>query len=182
MSLEKPRLLLHTCCVLCSCAVLEKLRQDFKLTVFFYNPNIQPREEYEKRRDTVREWCEQVGLPFVEGAAGFNEWSEAVKGREHEPEGGARCPLCFEVRLAEAAAHAAKNGFEWLATTLTMGRNKKAGVINALGEKAAAAHDLQFYAADWKKNGGQERANEIAKENNLYRQNYCGCLFSKKSI
>lgn len=147
---------------------------------FFYNPNVQPREEYEQRRNSVKDWCEKVGLPFLEGPSGFNEWSEAVLGLENEPEGGARCPICFRMRLEETARFAQANGFEYFATTLTMGRNKRAEIINSIGRELAEKHNLKFYEADWKKGGGQEMAYQIAKENNLYHQNYCGCLFSQK--
>mgnify|MGYP001598826498 FL=1 len=173
------RLLLHICCVVCSSHVLDVLRREFQVTAYFYNPNIEPLEEYEKRRDSTRQWCEKTGLPFVEGPAGHNHWAEAVKGFEREPAGGARCLICWRLRLAETARYAKENGFDIFAATLTMGRNKKAEVINPLGQQAAEQHGVVFYEADWKKNGGQEAARQIAKENNLYRQNYCGCLFSK---
>jgi len=176
----KSKLLLHTCCAICSCHVLDKLRQEFDVTAYFYNPNISPREEYEKRRDSVKDWCEKVGLTFLEGSSGFNEWSEAILGLEKEPEGGTRCPVCFRVRLEETAKFAKTNGFEYFATTLTMGRNKRADIINPIGQDLAKKYRLNFYEADWKKAGGQERAYEIAKENNLYHQNYCGCLFSQR--
>lgn len=175
------RLLLHTCCVLCSCHVLDVLRRDFKVTVYFFNPNIEPREEYKKRRETGRAWCEKVGLPFIEGLAGHNEWAEAVAGLENEPEGGGRCLVCYRVRLEETARYAKENGFEYFAATLTMGRNKKAEVVNSLGQQAGEKYGIKFFEADWKKDGGQEIANRLAKEHKLYRQNYCGCLFSKKT-
>lgn len=176
-----PRLLLHTCCVVCSTHVLDQLRRDFFVTVYFFNPNIEPREEYEKRRDSVKAWCEQVGIPFLEGPAGHNEWAEAIQGFENEPEGGARCLICWRLRLEETARFAKENGFDCFATTLTMGRNKKEEVINPLGQQAAERYRVKFFEADWKKDGGQEIASRIAKENNLYRQNYCGCLFSKNN-
>lgn len=175
------RLLLHTCCAVCTCYVLDKLRHDFQVTAYFYNPNIQPREEYERRRDTVKEWCEKSGVPFVEGLAGYNEWSEAVIGLEHEREGGKRCPICFEMRLKETARYAHEHNFVWLATTLTMGRNKSGKVINPIGKKVAEDVGVKFYEADWKKAGGQDKANEIAIEHNLYRQHYCGCVFSHRA-
>lgn len=174
------KLFLHTCCAICSCYALDKLRREFEVTAYFYNPNIQPREEYEKRRDSVKDWCEKVGLPFLEGPSGFNEWSEAVLGLEQELEGEARCPICFRVRLEETAKFAKTDGFEYFATTLTMGRNKKAEIINPIGREMAEKYKLKFYEADWKKGGGQEMAYQIAKENNLYHQNYCGCLFSRR--
>lgn len=174
------RLLLHACCVVCSSHALDVLRRDFKVTVYFFNPNIEPREEYEKRRETVRVWCEKVGIPFLEGPPGHNEWLEAIQELENEPEGGARCLVCYRARLDEIARFAKENGFDYFASTLTMGRNKKAEVVNPLGRQAGEKYDIQFFEADWKKDGGQEEANRLAKENNLYRQKYCGCLFSKK--
>ncbi|MEK9183216.1 MAG: epoxyqueuosine reductase QueH [Patescibacteria group bacterium] len=175
-----PRLLLHTCCVVCSSHVLDVLRREYQVTAYFYNSNIEPVEEYERRRDTTRERCEEIGLPFVEGPAGHNHWAEAVRGFEHEPEGGARCLICWRLRLEEAARYAKENGFEVFATTLTMGRNKKAEVINPLGQQAGEKYSVKFYEADWKKGGGQEAAYQLAKEHNFYRQNYCGCSFNRE--
>ncbi len=174
------RLLLHTCCAVCSSHVLDVLRREHQVTASFFNPNLEPREEYEKRRDSVKEWCEQVGIPFLEGPAGHNHWAEAIVGFENEPEGGARCLVCYRLRLEETARFAKENGFDSFATTLTMGRNKKAEVINPLGHQAEEKFGVKFFEADWKKGGGQEAAQRLAKENNLYRQNYCGCLFSRK--
>lgn len=176
-----PRLLLHVCCVVCSCHVLDVLRRDYKVTAFFFNPNIEPREEYERRRDSTKDWCGQVGIPFEEGLAGHNEWAEAIQGFEKEPEGGARCLICWRLRLEDTARFAKENGFEYFATTLTMGRNKIAETINPLGRQAGEKYGVNFFEADWKKDGGQEIANQIAKEHHLYRQNYCGCLFSKNN-
>lgn len=177
-----PRLLLHTCCVLCSCAVLEKLRNEFSLTAYFYNPNIEPREEYEKRRDTVKDWCAKVSIPFIEGEYDNAGWHEAVKGYEKEPEGGARCTVCFAFRLWQAAKFAKENNFDFFATTLTMGRNKRAELINPLAQKIAETWGIKFYPADWKKGGGQECARALSKEHNLYHQNYCGCLLTSPAL
>lgn len=174
-----PRLLLHTCCAVCSCHVLDVLRREHQITVYFFNPNIEPREEYEKRRDSVKDWCERVGIAFVEGPAGHNHWAEAIKGFENEPEGGARCLICWRLRLEEAARYAKENGFEVFAATLTMGRNKQAAAINPLGQQAAEKYGIKFLEADWKKDGGQEAARRLAAEHGIYQQNYCGCLFGK---
>ncbi len=178
----RPRLLLHTCCVLCSCHVLEKLKTEFDLTAYFYNPNIEPREEYEKRRDTVKELCVKADIPFVEGEYDNAGWREVVKGYENELEGGARCTVCFAFRLWQTAKLAKEKGFDFFATTLTMGRNKRAELINPLAQKIASEWGVKFYPADWKKGGGQEAARQIAQKDDLYRQNYCGCGHSMRQI
>lgn len=172
------KILLHTCCAPCSIAVIDELRHKFEITVFFYNPNIFPQEEYLKRKNWVIKICEEWGIPMIDGDYEIALWREKIKGLENEPEGSARCSQCFKMRLEKSAAYAKQNGFEYFATSLTSGRNKEAQKINPLGEALANFYGVKFYLADWKKDGRQEKARQMIKERGIYRQNYCGCIFS----
>lgn len=191
----KPKLLLHICCGVCGVYVLEQLKKDFAVTAYFFNPNIQPKEEYLRRLEAVRKICQNpLHSPLakgggegdlIEGKYEPEKWLAYLKKNSNfdlakESEGGRRCVLCFKMRLEEAGWLAKENGFDWLATTLTMGRNKKAVVINVIGQGMAAKYSLRFYEADWKKQEGEKYAHKLAKEKGLYRQNYCGCVFSRR--
>lgn len=193
----KPKLLVHVCCGVCGVYVLKQLKKDFAVTAYFFNPNIQPKEEYLRRLEAVKEICKAedrplssqrsvlCGIPLVEGEYEPEKWSAYLKQNsnfdlEKEPEGGRRCVLCFKMRLEETGRLAKEKGFEWFTTTLTMGRNKKAVVINAIGQGVAKKYGLRFYEADWKKQEGEKQAHKLAKEKGLYRQNYCGCEFSRR--
>lgn len=173
------KLLLHTCCVICAGGSIAQLKEQYDLTCYYYNPNIHPEEEYNKRRDSSRDYCKKMGINFIEGEYNTTDWFTAIKGLEKEPEGGLRCPVCIGFRLDQTARFAKDNGFSIFSATITMGRNKKASDINPLGEKIAKKYGLEFLAADFKKHGGQTTAYKIAKEENFYHQNYCGCTFSK---
>ena len=177
------KFLLHTCCAPCSIAVIDELKKQFDLTVFFYNPNIFPDEEYLKRKKEVVKVCNEWGVPMIDADYEAREWLERVgKGRENEPEGGARCPLCFKFRLAKTAQYAAENGFDIFGTSLTSGRNKKADVIHPLGVSLAKEYGIKFYEEDWKKGGRQEKGRKMVDERGIYRQNYCGCQYSLKKV
>jgi len=166
--------------------VAKKLRGDYQLEsnlkfdcmLFFYNPNIWPEEEYQKRLAEVKRWATKSNLSLIEGKYEHEKWQESVKGLEKEPEGCARCSTCFKVRLEESAKYAKANGYEYFASTLTIGRNKKADIINPIGQSLAEKYCLTFIAGDWKKNHGQEESQRLVKEEEMYRQNYCGCEFS----
>ncbi len=175
------KFLLHTCCAPCSIAVIDELRPQFELTVFFYNPNIFPEAEYLKRKVEVIKVCKEWGVPLVDMDYEAQKWHEQVaKGLESEPEGGLRCPMCFKFRLAKTAEYAARNGFEIFGTSLTMGRNKKADVIHPIGQSFAKIYKIKFYSEDWKKGGRQEKGGQMIAERGIYRQDYCGCAFSMK--
>jgi len=176
---RKERLLLQVCCGPCGSYVLEYLRQYFDVTVLYYNPNTQPEAEYEKRGVWLREVlahypdvklldCAYDGAAFDEIAAGF----------ENEPEGGARCTRCFELRLRETARRAAAGGFSWFCTTLSVSPYKDAGRLNAIGSALAAEYGVKWLPSDFKKRGGYQRSTELSRQWGLYRQEYCGCLFS----
>jgi predicted adenine nucleotide alpha hydrolase (AANH) superfamily ATPase len=181
VNLIKPRLLLHICCGVCGAWVPRKLSANFDVTLYFFNPNIAPEEEYKKRLAAAYQAADGAGVKLIEGLYKPEDWLRVVRGLENEPEGGKRCEICFDYRLREAARYAKENGFEFFASTLTIGRNKKATVINPLGEKRAAQFGLKFLAEDFKKGGGQFETDKESRRLGLYRQNYCGCIFSKNN-
>lgn len=176
----KPKLLLHICCGVCGAWIPKKLSADFAVTLYFFNPNIAPEEEYKKRLEAVRQVAREVGVDLIEGPYQPKEWFALVRGHENDQEGGERCEMCFSLRLGESAKYAKENGFEFFATTLTIGRNKKASVINPLGEKWAKEFNIKFLAGDFKKSGGQVETDRESHRLRLYRQNYCGCVYSMK--
>ena len=180
MSSKNPKLLLHICCGVCGAWIPKKLASDFDVTLYFFNPNINPVEEYRKRLEAARQAAVESGVKLVEGPYQPQEWLALVRGHENDPEGGARCEMCFSLRLGETAKYAKENHFEYLASTLTIGRNKKAVVINPLGEKWAKEFGLKFLSRDFKKDGGQTETDRESRRLNLYRQNYCGCVFSMR--
>ncbi|PIT90230.1 MAG: recombinase [Candidatus Komeilibacteria bacterium CG10_big_fil_rev_8_21_14_0_10_41_13] len=176
------QLLLHVCCGPCAIYVAKKLSEDYKVTLFFYNPNIWPEEEYLRRLGAVQGWADKADFELAVGQFNQEDWFKAVQGLENEPEGGARCPLCFKLRLEQAAKYAKENNFPAFASTLTIGRNKKAEIINPIGLQLAQDHGLEFIAGDWKKQGGQEESCRLVKETDMYRQHYCGCKFSFREL
>lgn len=179
-----PRLLLHACCAPCSSYVLEYLSKYFEITVFFYNPNISPREEYEKRAEEIRRLVE--GMVFLhpvhllEGAYEPEKFYDMAKGLEQVPEGGERCFGCYRLRLHEAAREAAKGGYDYFATTLTISPLKNAEKLNEIGEEISPLYQVAHLPSDFKKKNGYKRSIELSHEYGLYRQDYCGCIFSKK--
>lgn len=175
---RRPRLLLHSCCGPCSSYVLEYLSDYFDITLFFYNPNIQPAEEYEKRLSAQKQLLERAKyknpVVFLAGEYEPQRFFEAVKGLENCREGGARCEKCFELRLSKAAEIAKKGGFDYFATTLTVSPHKNAVLINEIGGRYQ-----NYLPSDFKKREGYKRSIILSKEYELYRQGYCGCIFSK---
>ena len=182
----KPRLLLHSCCAPCSSYVLEYLSRYFDITVFYFNPNISPKEEYIKRVDEVKRLIKEMpacaDVKFIEGRYEPSEFYEAPKGLEDAPEGGERCLKCFELRLNEAAKTAAETGAEYVCTTLTISPLKNAENLNRIGEETAARYGVKWLPSDFKKKNGYKRSIELSNEYNLFRQNYCGCVFSKRTV
>ncbi|MDD5731526.1 MAG: epoxyqueuosine reductase QueH [Patescibacteria group bacterium] len=175
------KLLLHTCCAPCSAFVLELLKK-YEVSVFYYNPNIDTKEEYERRKSECQRYCEKNKIPFIEMEYAPQEWELYIEGLESEPEGGSRCAKCFELRLAKTAEFAKKNDFNFFATTLSISPHKNSGVINEIGTKTAAKIDLTFLESDWKKEDGYKKSCEISKKEGFYRQNYCGCQYSKSHL
>lgn len=174
------KLLLHVCCAPCATAVIEKLVDEYDLTLLFYNPNILPLAEYKRRLNEARKLAEKLGVPLLEGDHDPCLWFEAVREHETDNEGGERCDICHSFRLKETFRVLKEKGFDLFATTLTISPHKNAERINELGKEISAERYLE---SDFKKDGGFERSIEISKWFSIYRQNYCGCIFSlKRSI
>ena len=182
-----PTLFLHSCCAPCSSYVLEYLAQYFAITVFYYNPNIYPEEEYRKRVQEQQQLIGELNLQtgynrilFVEGTYDPAEYFEAVRGLEQIPEGGERCFACFRLRLGSVAREAAVRGFDYVTTTLTISPLKDAQKLNEIGREAAEAYGVQWLPSDFKKRNGYQRSIGLSRQYGLYRQDYCGCVFSRK--
>lgn len=174
-------LLLHSCCAPCSSACLERLKDFFKITVLYYNPNIDDREEYEKRKAEQIRFLQETGFAdFLDCDYESEAFEEMAKGYEAEPERGKRCYLCYELRLNKTAQTAKEKGFSWFATTLTLSPYKNAEWLNEIGGKAGGRYGVNYLCTDFKKQGGYHRSIELSKEYGLYRQDFCGCRFSKK--
>ena len=172
------KVLLHACCAPCSIAIIDELRRSGDLTVIFYNPNIQPLAEYEKRKaDVVRVFAEW-GVPMVDLDRETEAWEAGVAGIAQDKEGGPRCRACYAQRLAKAAALATEHGFDAFATSLSSGRQKDSQEINAIGKAIGLAVGTTFLSVDWKKGGRLEKARAMVNERGIYRQDYCGCLAS----
>lgn len=172
---EKPKLLLHCCCAPCSSAVIEKLKQYFEITYFYYNPNIYPEQEYNLRKQEF----EKLGIHVVDLKYEHKTFLDAVIGLENEPEGGARCKVCIAQRMAKAFEYALTNNFDIVTTTLSISPHKDAEFINKLGESYEQKYGIKYLHADFKKENGYLRSIQICKEKGIYRQDYCGCEFSK---
>ncbi len=177
---DKPRLLLHVCCAPCAGACLERLRPDYQVTLFFYNPNIHPVAEYRARAEEVRRWAAQEGVTLIKPDYDAPRWFELVKGHETDPEKGPRCAICFRMRLTETARVAVEGAFELFATTLTISPHKVTNMVFRAGQAAAKEHGIKFLAQDFKKQGGFQRSLEISRQYGFYRQDYCGCIFSRR--
>jgi predicted adenine nucleotide alpha hydrolase (AANH) superfamily ATPase len=175
MATERPRLLLHVCCAPCTTAPVERLRDEYEIIAFFYNPNIYPREEYVRRLEEARRYCAEIGLPLIEGPFDPERWAELTAGLEGELEGGRRCRVCIEMRLRTAAMYAGEHGFDALATVLTVSPHKNAAMVEEIGGRAVAEEKVVFLARDFKKKDGFRRSIELSKLHELYRQDYCGC-------
>ena len=182
---SRPGLLLHSCCAPCSSYCLEYLSSFFRITVFYYNPNITIREEYDHRITEQKRLIEEMNarynldINFASGKYEPERFFETIKGMEKCPEGGERCRRCFDLRLGEAAGYASDHGFDFFTTTLTISPLKNADILNELGNKKAKEYNIAFLPSDFKKNNGYKRSIELSAEYGLYRQNYCGCIFSK---
>ncbi len=180
---ERPKLLLHSCCAPCSSYVLEYLSKNFDILLYYYNPNIQPYEEYRKRADEQREFLKIFpfgqNVKFIEGEYDEKKFQEAVRGLEGEREGGKRCFQCYELRLREAAQKAAEWGCDYFTTVLSISPHKNAQKINEIGERISKDVGIRFLYADFKKRDGYKRSIELSKKYHLYRQDYCGCIYSK---
>lgn len=173
------KILLHICCAPCSASVIPKLQKmGYEVVLFWYNPNIFPVEEYEKRLEEVEKWAEKNNLNLILKLDSYETWEKEIRGYEKEKEGGKRCDLCFKLRLTKTAQTAKENNIETFATTLTNSRYKNSEKIHLIANEVAQKYNLKFLDQDWKKNNGEVLSNEISKKENFYRQKYCGCEFS----
>lgn len=178
-----PRLLLHSCCAPCSSYVLEYLSEFFEITIFYYNPNISPESEYRKRveeqRRLISELSVKYPVSFAEGNYDYPKFLELSKGLEAVPEGGERCFKCYRLRLTEAARVAKEGGYDYFTTTLSISPLKKADKLNEIGGELAEQYGVPYLFSDFKKRNGYKRSIELSREYGLYRQDYCGCGYSK---
>lgn len=183
---DVPTLLLHCCCAPCSSYVLEYLSNYFRITTFYYNPNIFPQEEYAHRvaelKRFVSEFPTKYPVNFVEGAYEPKRFYETVKGLEREREGGARCRKCFELRLGEAAKIARELGCDYFTTTLSISPMKDATLLNQIGEAMGEKYGVRHLPSNFKRKGGFLRSTELSREYGLYRQNFCGCVYSRSVV
>ena len=177
-----PRLLLHSCCGPCSSYCIETLSKHFLVTVLWYNPNIQPESEHNLRLENQKKLIANIKtenpVDLLEIPYDDNEFLEAIKGLEDEPEGGKRCTECFILRMEATAKTAKENNFDYFTTTLTVSPHKNAPLINDIGFSLGEKYGVKFLPSDFKKKNGYKRSIELSKEYDLYRQNYCGCAFS----
>lgn len=181
---QRPRLLLHSCCAPCSSAVLERLNAAFDIAVYYFNPNIDPAEEFERRAAEQARLAEALPhagrIEVIRGAYDPARFYDAVRGHEDDPEGGARCAICFRLRLEATARLAAERGDDYFATTLSISPLKDAQCLNAIGLALGAQTGVNWLPADFKKKNGYKRSCELSALYGLYRQDYCGCVFSKR--
>ncbi len=181
---EAPSLLLHSCCAPCSSYVLEYLSSHFRITVFYYNPNIYPSEEYEFRAAEqarfIGELPVKYPVSYIEGAYETDRFYDLAKGLEDAPERGERCHKCYRLRLEETAKLAAEKHFDYFTTTLSISPMKDADVLNAIGGELASQYGVKYLFSDFKKKNGYLRSTELSKEYGMYRQNYCGCVYSMR--
>ncbi len=174
------KVLLHSCCAPCSGEVMEAIHAaGIEYTIFFYNPNIHPREEYELRKSENIRFAEKHGVPFVDADYDTENWFVRAKGLEWEPERGARCTMCFDMRFERTALHAYEHGFHVITSCLGISRWKNMEQINECGERAASRYPgMSYWTYNWRKKGGAARMIEISKRENFYQQEYCGCIYS----
>ncbi|HOX97363.1 MAG TPA: epoxyqueuosine reductase QueH [bacterium] len=172
------KFLLHACCAPCSIYVLDKLRPEHDLVVFFYNPNIQPRAEYEQRKEELKKYCQKIGIDFIDADYDYQKWFALTDKHKTCPEKGERCSICFQERLSVSGEYAKNHGFDLWGTTLTISPHKNADLINQIGRGVGERVGVPFYEADWKKADGFKIATQMSKDEGFYRQDYCGCVYS----
>lgn len=174
----KQKLLLHVCCATCASYLVKILRKNFKLSLYFYNPNIYPKSEYDLRLKDVRRIAHYYGVRLIEGKYGHAVWKKAVRGHAKDKEGGKRCEICYKYRLEATAKKASELRIPYFATTLAISPQKDAEIINKIGEHIAAKHELEYLDEEFEEGVSYAKSLEIAKKMNLYRQEYCGCEYS----
>ena len=178
----KQKVLLHSCCGPCSTAVIERLQADYDVTVFYFNPNIHPEEEYEHRKKEQQKVCERLGVPYLEGNYDPAEFFDLCGSMSSEPEGGRRCRECFLLRMRKTAELARESGFDCFDTTLSVSPHKNYTVISEVGSLLEKECCVKYLGGNYKKQDGYKRSIELSKEYGLYRQNYCGCVYSNWNL
>jgi predicted adenine nucleotide alpha hydrolase (AANH) superfamily ATPase len=174
-----PRILLHACCGPCSTHVLERLGSRFRISAIFYNPNIYPEEEYRLRRNELMRLASEMSVEVVDCSYDPENWFATIEGMEEEPEGGIRCEACFRMRLVKTASRASEMGIDVFSTTLTVGPQKDSSLIHKLGREIAGCFGVEFLDEDFKKDDGFKKSVELSRKYEIYRQNYCGCAYSR---
>ena len=176
----EKKVLMHSCCAPCSGELMEKMMMSgIELTVFFYNPNIHPKKEYEIRKNENIRFAEKMNIPFVDADYDVQNWFARAKGMEQAPERGVRCSMCFDMRFERTALHAHEHGFKVITSSLGISRWKDMDQINDSGLKAASHYEgVTYWTYNWRKDGGSARMYEIAKRESFYKQEYCGCIYS----
>lgn len=177
---DDKRVLMHSCCAPCAGDLMERMiASNIDLTIFFYNPNIHPKKEYEIRKNENIRFAEKLGIPFIDADYDVQNWFSRAKGFEYEPERGIRCTKCFDMRFERTALYAYENGFKTITSSLGISRWKNMDQINDCGIRAANNYDgVNYWTYNWRKAGGAARMYEIAKREEFYKQEYCGCIFS----
>ena len=176
----KKTLLLHSCCGPCSSSVIERLKEYFDITVLYYNPNIEPVQEYLKRKNEQLRLLKELDVKFLDIDYLNEEYHNVIKGYENEPENGARCPICYKLRMEKTAQLAKEKNYDYFCTTLTVSPHKPSKIINEIGLALEKEIGIPYLLSDFKKEDGYKRSIELSKEYDLYRQDYCGCLYSKR--
>lgn len=185
---EKPTVLLHSCCGPCSTQVIDFLKSYFNIIIYYYNPNIEPFEEYLKRKQEQIRFINEYNnknldkIKYIDSDYDNESFESFIKGLEREPEGGARCSKCFYLRLKNTALKAKENNFDYFGTTLTVSPHKNSQVINKIGESISNELNIKFIYGDFKKNDGYKKSIEFSKIYNLYRQDYCGCKYGRNIL
>jgi predicted adenine nucleotide alpha hydrolase (AANH) superfamily ATPase len=177
---EDRKVLLHSCCAPCAGEIMEAMQASgIDLTIFFYNPNIHPRREYEIRKQENIRFARKMNIPFVDADYDTDNWFKRIKGLEWSPERGERCTMCFDMRFERTALYAFEHGFKVITSSLGLSRWKNMEQINGCGERAAARYpQMVYWTYNWRKQGGSQRMYEIAKREEFYQQEYCGCVYS----
>lgn len=177
--MNKEKLLLHSCCAPCAAYIAGKLAKDFILTLFFYNPNIQPKYEYTRRLSEIKRFAKAKGIGLIEAEYDAPDWFNRTVDHAADPEKGGRCGICFSKRLEKTARFAKENNFDIWGTTLSSSPHKSASVINCIGKNLEDEYNIAFLESDFKKQDGFKKSMEIARVYDFYRQDYCGCLYSQ---
>lgn len=192
---KKPKILLHACCAPCLSQALTVLqgnwewervlpeKPDYDISVYFFNPNIHPQFEYIKRGDEVERLCKLMGnVQYIEGVYDVSNWIGLSEQLQDEPEGGKRCKVCFRIRLERTFNYAKENGYQAVATTLTLSPHKNAEVINEIGKELSDIYGIHYFSTDFKKQDGYKNSIKLSEKYELYRQDYCGCVYSKRDL